>query len=413
MRLDRHGRQPEVTSSGRPRAQGRTVLITLAALFSTGWASNHFTSLLPVLADVAHISKPGLDIAFGIYALGLLPALLLGGGVSDRTGRRRVVLAGLTLSTAGNLMMLLWPTLAGVLAGRLIVGLGVGLVMSAGTAWAADQNAAKGAARAGITLTAGFAAGPLASGVIADVVSGSGGLILSFGLSVLLTGLSVVFCAAASETVRSVGTSAALPAPGSEAQPDDRRLGRALAAALPMGLWVFTCIVIAMVVLTVRLGSEYGGPLLPAIAADLGLGSGLLVQLATRRMAGWRPLGIIGALLAATAFILSGLAGARMSIGMFVLCSVVFGCAYGLCLGQGLRDVEALAPPSSRGVVTGIFYVITYSGYGLPFLLNTYEDRLGATRPMLILAALALASALLRASQLLRDRAARSEPRAA
>ena len=65
------------------------------------------------------------------------------------------MLAGLALACAGNLVMLIWPTLVGVVIGRLVVGLGVGMVASAGTAWAADQDAAKGAARAGVVLTGG------------------------------------------------------------------------------------------------------------------------------------------------------------------------------------------------------------------------------------------------------------------
>ena len=100
--------------------------ITLVALLSAGWATNHFAAMLPVLADVAAISKPGLDAAFGLYALGLLPSLLLGGGLSDRHGRRPVVVTGLVLAGLGNLVMLATPTLVGVTVGRLVVGTGSG-----------------------------------------------------------------------------------------------------------------------------------------------------------------------------------------------------------------------------------------------------------------------------------------------
>src|SRR5699024_5004777 len=131
---------------------------------------------------------------------------------------------------------------------------------------------------------------------------------------------------------------------------DDRRLGTALAAALPMGLWVFSCVVVAMIVLTERIGGRLEGPMLPAVAAVLALGTGILAQVGTRRIAGWRPLGVIGAALAALAFVIAGTAGGRMTMTTFVLCSIVLGCAYGLCLGQGLGDVERLAPRSNRGV---------------------------------------------------------------
>lgn len=393
--------RPVATASSNRR---RSIWITLAALLAAGWSTNHFAALLPVLAEVAHISKPGLDAAFGLYAIGLLPGLLLGGGLSDRRGRRPVVLTGLVLCAVGNVVMLLWPTLAGVLIGRLVVGVGVGLVASAGTAWAADQDPAKGAMRAGVVLTTGFAAGPLASGLIAQFTPGRIGLAVAFTVPVLLTGLSALLCLLP-DRASHVAT-ATRPHPTRDGSPapfvEERRIGTALAAALPMALWVFSCVTVAMLVLTERIGGQYGGPLLPAVAAVLGLGTGILVQLGTRRLAGWRSLGIVGAALAAIGFVISGVAGGQVSIATFVLCSVAFGAAYGLCLGQGLRDVDRLAPRSTRGLVIGIFYVVTYTGFALPFVLNTYEDSIGASTPMFVLAALAAASALARLVQVRR-----------
>ena len=358
-----------------------------------------------MLADVAHISAPGLDAAFGLYALGLLPSLLLGGGMSDRRGRRPVVLTGLILSAAGNVVMLAWPTLAGVILGRLVVGLGVGMVASAGTAWAADQDAAKGAARAGVVLTTGFAAGPVASGLITHFVPGRTGVTLAFVVPVVLTSIAALLCLLPDRRVATPGPASRPAGTAGTSSPfaDGRRVGTALVAALPMALWVFATVVVAMIVLTQRIGGQYSGPLLPAVAAVLSLGTGVLAQVSTRRIVHWRPLGVIGASLAAIGFCISGAAGAQMSIATFVLCSLILGCAYGLCLGQGLRDVEALAPQAARGIVTGLFYVVSYSGFALPVILNTYQDTIGASAPMLVLAALAAATALARLAQVTRS----------
>ena len=177
---------------------------------------------------------------------------------------------------------------------------------------------------------------------------------------------------------------------------DERRLGPALAAALPMALWVFACVTVAMIVLTERIGEQYSGPLLPAVAAVLSLGTGVLVQLGMRRSGGWRAFGVVGAGMAMMGFLIAGVAGAQMALATFVGCSVILGCAYGLCLGQGLRDVDRLAPLPSRGVATGLFYVVSYSGFALPFVLNTYEGSLGASAPMYVLAALAAITAVTR-----------------
>ena len=75
---------------------------------------------------------------------------------------------------------------------------------------------------------------------------------------------------------------------------------------------------------------------------------------------------------------------------------MILGSAYGLCLGQGLQDVDRLAPLANRGVATGLFYVVSYSGFALPFVLNTYEGSLGASAPLYVLSGLAAITAVTR-----------------
>lgn len=248
---------------------------------------------MPILEDFAHISRPGLDAAFGLYALGLLPSLLLGGGVSDRVGRRPVVLAGLALACAGNLVMLIWPTLVGVVIGRLVVGLGVGMVASAGTAWAADQDAAKGAARAGVVLTGGFAIGPVVTAILTTALPGRPGIVAAYAIPVLLTAgcVALIVPRTDTETEDVAVHDEVRGAPFV----DGRRIGPALIAALPMGLWVFACVISAVMVFTGRIGDRFSGPLLIAVACILALGTGLLTQIGTRRWGHWRALGVIGA----------------------------------------------------------------------------------------------------------------------
>src|SRR5699024_12804247 len=69
-------------------------------------------------------------------------------------------------------------------------GLGVGLVVSAGTAWAARLNGAAGSTLAGIVLTSGFALGPVISGLTEFAFSP---LWLPFVLSIIASLVAVVF----------------------------------------------------------------------------------------------------------------------------------------------------------------------------------------------------------------------------
>ena len=110
-----------------------------------------------------------LDGVFGIYALGLLPGLLTGGALSDRVGRAVVVLPGALIALARNLdCSSLARRARGSWSGALDVGIGAGLAIGAGTAWAADLRGKSGTVMAGVVLTSGFALGPLFSGLLAQ-----------------------------------------------------------------------------------------------------------------------------------------------------------------------------------------------------------------------------------------------------
>ena len=61
-------------------------------LFVIGWGANHFGALLLVYRAKLHLDPAAPQLLFGIYALGLVPGLLLSGPLSDRFGRRTLVL---------------------------------------------------------------------------------------------------------------------------------------------------------------------------------------------------------------------------------------------------------------------------------------------------------------------------------
>lgn len=391
---------------GDPSRRG--FISVLAVLLSTGWAANHFASLIPVLRVDEGLSHTVLDGVFGIYALGLLPGLLTGGAVSDRVGRAVVVLPGALIASLGTLILLLWHDAPGLMVGRLVVGIGAGLAIGAGTAWAADLRGKSGTVMAGVVLTSGFALGPLFSGLLAQFAAFP--LATPFVVSTVLSVGSVAAAAVWSRT----------PAPTKAAmftQIPDRaeRSGTgvkvALLWALPLAPWVFASATVSFVTMTARLGDRYSGPLLPGFAAALTLGAGILVQTAARHR-NWGPqAGTVGAALAALGYCLVAVGGAHPALGLFIVCALVLGTAYGLCLREGLLDLESLAPPASRGALTGIFYVGTYLGFGLPVLLVVIEPTMGPSLPLVILAAVAAVVAVVRFRRLRSTQASTSHPR--
>ena len=171
------------------RQSARVFMGVTLLLFTAGWAANHFASALVIIRDQQGVPSLLVNAAFGIYAIGMLPCLLLGGVFADRFGPRFIVLTGGIISALGNLLMLFVHEGAWLLAGRFIVGIGVGLVVSAGTAWAGHVRGASGVTLAGIILTLGFAVGPIATSLIG---ASTANIALLFAVSVAFSAIAVV-----------------------------------------------------------------------------------------------------------------------------------------------------------------------------------------------------------------------------
>lgn len=368
----------------------------LSLLTATGWAANHFSAMIPVLHTERGYSDTFLAGVFGIYAVGLLPGLLAGGAVSDRLGRARVALPGAIVAAGGTLILLTWHDPTGLLTGRFVVGLGAGATFSAGTAWMADIGGRHGATVAGVALTAGFGGGPVASGLLATGLPHS--LVVPFAVSLALSALAVAGVVASRVAVRE-STPSPPVSTAAAPSPDVRTLGRssrkALTWAIPIGPFVFTSAAIGLITLPGRLPGDDTGPLLAGVAAGLGLGSGMLAQFVARRRG--RPYGVTGLACSAAGMLLLAAAGDLVGLGVFVLGSLLLGIAYGLCLHAGLSDLDRWAPPERRGALTGMFFVATYLGFGVPLLLEWLEPEVGGTWPLVWLAAIAGAVAVARA----------------
>lgn len=374
----------------------------LGLLLATGWVANHFVAVMPLISEREHLGAATLDAIFGIYALGLLPGLLIGGRASDALGRRSVALTGSTIALAGTVAMLFSQQPEVLLAGRLIVGLGVGLTVSSGTAWASDLRGPAGAATGGAVLMAGFAIGPFGGGLVGG--AGRIGIQLSFGIAAAVVVAAMV---AAAVTAQGVNDFAPAPTPASTqdsgpSTPARQGTGWALSWAMPLAPWVFASATLGFIAIPGRIHTGLAAPVAAGTATLIVNGvSGLIQVLA--RIRRWGPhTGTAGAVLAALGYAVTALAPPTIPLGLGLLLFVVLGCASGLCLREGLVDLEAAAPQRLRGSLTGVFYVVTYIGFGLPLVMTT----VGATASAAILAAmsvLALAAAASRAVRLRRD----------
>ena len=120
-----------------------------------------------------------ITVAFAVYAVGVIVALLLGGHLSDLYGRRRLLLPSLGIAIASAVVFLASKSLAGLLVGRLINGIAIGIVASTATAYIAELHAVgrpeASARNAQLTAAAvnigGLGVGALAAGFLAQWVA--------------------------------------------------------------------------------------------------------------------------------------------------------------------------------------------------------------------------------------------------
>jgi MFS family permease len=379
----------------RPSTADAVFVSVLAVLLATGWAANHFAALMPVITESHHLSVATIDAIFGIYAVGLVPGLLVGGRASDALGRQAVAWSGATIILVGTVAMLLSQQADVLLGGRLVVGAGVGLAMSAGTAWASDLKGTAGAATAGAVLIAGFAVGPFAAGVIA--AAGAIGVRLSFGIAAAILVVAIVIAVVAVNRTAELRTAATHQS--AESTSAHRSSARALGWALPLAPWVFASATLGFVTIPTRLHTGLTPPMAAGIAALMVNGASGLIQLVARRRR-WGPQsGTAAALLAALGYTVTAAAPASTTPAVGLPLLLVLGCASGLSLRAGLIDLETSAPQHVRGALTGVFYAVTYIGFGLPLLLTT----IGSAKSTVILTAMAVlatATAISRAIRL-------------
>lgn len=361
-------------------------------LFAVGWGANHFAALLAVYRQHLALDAAAPMILFGVYALGLMPGLLLAGPLSDRRGRRAVVMpAAIAALVASVLLGLGGDHFAALLAGRFLYGLAAGAVTSPGSVWLFElsQQAAPGvgARRAAIALSSGFGLGPFVSGVLAQFAPYPTLLPFAVHAAVLAFAIARAYSVPDVPGVPDVNDVSGNRTSRSGDRSGDRLLRFDLDAAAwrrfwrgvaPMAPWVFAFPAIAFAALPAALGGALGpAPIAyTGLLCALTLGGGVLAQPVTRDVAPTAAarLGLLVGVLG----LLVGVAAVALPLPALLLgAAPILGAAYGICLTAGLRSVQAIAPAHARGSLTGLYYVLTYLGFAAPYLF-ALAAKLGA-----------------------------------
>jgi MFS family permease len=112
-------------------AKSRTIwtfVVTSVALFMAQLDNLVVTTALPVIRTDLHASLSSLEWTVNAYTLTFAVLLLTGAALGERFGRRRMLVAGLVVFTAGSAAAALAPSAEWLIAFRAIQGAGAAVV---------------------------------------------------------------------------------------------------------------------------------------------------------------------------------------------------------------------------------------------------------------------------------------------
>ncbi len=108
------------------------------ALFLITLAVNISMPLFRPYAELAGFNNGQTALVLATYILGMLPCYVFLGGISDRIGRKPVLLFSLFLALASNLTITLFPTVYALIFARFFQGVALALSMGTGTAYISE-----------------------------------------------------------------------------------------------------------------------------------------------------------------------------------------------------------------------------------------------------------------------------------
>ncbi|WP_052709700.1 MFS transporter [Streptomyces sp. NRRL S-495] len=348
------------------------------------------TPLYPLYQRAFGFSTFTVTVIFAVYALGVVAGLLTLGRLSDRIGRRPVILAALLLAAAAATLFELADSLPWLLAARVLSGFGAALVTGAATAALLDLAPPERRLRAQTVALAanmgGLAGGTLFAGVLAEWAGSP--LRLPWTVTLVLTGAALLGLLAVPETVpaevRRAGRSGSPTGSTLRFSPTGSTLRfrprlrplhvppgirpAFLRAALAGGAgFAVTGVLTAVSGLFLATVLGLHNHALTGLVVALAFLSTAVGQLLVRVLPPARalPLACAGLVLAA-ALVAGALLGGTLPPLLLGAC--VNGLATGTAIGTGLGTVNGGVEPHRRGEAVSAFFAVLFTMLSVPVI---------------------------------------------
>ena len=368
-----------------------------AGLFAVAWGTNVSTPLILRYQDRLDLSNSGAVAIFTIYVFGILLALLFAGRLSDRFGRRPLVLPCTALSAIGSLVMLAGrDSLALLFAGRFVLGAVSGAMLSVGTAWinelATDRSPAERLRLATFTTTLlyiGFGFGPITSALYERV--GPAPLIVPYVIHAAACVGATIAMVGLRETKGRDASVALRPRLGipPAARPEFLRV------LAPASIWVFGFPSVSFALFPVILREAVGDANDVLVAGFNGTLTAVVVLLSRpiiARIGDPRRAIPVALFIGVSGYGVGTIAFATGWWGLAPIAAILLGSASGVLMSSGLAITEEIASDENRGALSSTFYLAAYSGMSMPLIITGLSNLTSTTGALVVVTTVCLAA---------------------
>nr|WP_305076391.1 MFS transporter [Quadrisphaera sp. RL12-1S] len=325
------------------------------------------TPLFPLYAARDGLTPTATTAVFAVFAVGVVVGLAGAGRSSDRWGRRRVLRAAALLEVVAAAVLAAVPGTAGLVAGRVLCGLGVGVLASTASvavrelaARAPEVARRRWSAAAGAMSMAGLGLGPLLAGALAELAPAPLHLVY---------GVLAVALAAAWRALRRLPETAPAAGGAPPTPPGGPGAGGARLGAAPLVLALTSFAVTGFYGgLTPEALRGAGGPAGP-LAAGAAIGSVFLAGAVAPQVVptGRRGGRLLGAVAVAVGTVASAVALAVGAPWLLLVAAPLAGAGSGVLFASAVGTAARVAPARRAAAARAVF-LAAYTGLAVPVL---------------------------------------------
>jgi predicted MFS family arabinose efflux permease len=330
-----------------------------------------------------------ITVVYAIFAAGTIAALLAVPAIAARIGRRGVMLSAVAIMMAAAVLLAAWKSLPGLLAGRLLTGVAVGLASGTAITYLIElavrrdpsPSAAVRARNIGTAVNVGaLGVGPLVAGCLAQWVRLP--LIVPYLLIVALGTIALIGLAAAPETAE---PGAGATTAQRTTDPPSARIPVPAAAAT---LAAFSANGLFAGLSGLFLATTFNHPSHALAGATLFLvfSAGVISQWATARLPASRALALgMFSMLAGLALLVTSVRLSTPSLALFLVSGALIGAGAGAVFKGTTGLVLEGAAPENRLALTSALLIALFVGLSIPVVGAGIALDRGATGPDTVL----------------------------